>query len=726
MGGRQLAMPATLSGVIERVVFHNPESGYAVLRVEAGRKHGGATVVGSIPAVYAGEFVEADGEWVQDRDHGLQFKAASLRITPPNTKEGIVKFLASGLIKGIGAHYAKKIVEVFGDRTLQVIDESPAFLSEVRGIGSKRLKLIRASWESQRSVRDIIVFLHSHGVGTARAVRIYKTYGDKAIELVRENPYRLATDVWGIGFKTADELAGRLGIEKTSPLRARAAVRFVLQELSHEGHVGFPEAGVIERTGQLLGVAREIVVAAVEAERETGDVVREVSTPEPWLYTKQMFLAETGVAQMLRQLRTGPHPLPAIKTDVAMEWVEKRMGIELAPAQRDAIRRATTDKVLVITGGPGVGKTTIVRGIIEIFAAKKLRVGVCAPTGRAAKRLSESTGLEAKTIHRLLEFEPGAGGFQRDRDHPLDFDLIVVDETSMVDISLMNSLLKAVSAYTSLVLVGDVDQLPSVGPGTVLADIIASQAVPVVRLTEIFRQAEKSWIVRAAHAVNSGRMPSSAPDADGDFYFIDVQEPAAIVDRIVQIVRERIPQRLGLDPVRDIQVLSPMHNSELGVRNLNLVLQQALNPPKGQAELKRFDWSFRVGDKVLQTQNNYQREVFNGDLGRIQSIDDAEREVFVEFDGRSVSYDFGELDELTLAYACTIHKSQGSEYPAVIVPLHTQHFIMLQRNLLYTGITRGKKLVIVIGSRRALERAVQQAESQQRYSMLRGRLMGKL
>jgi exodeoxyribonuclease V alpha subunit len=719
-------MPASLSGVIERVVFHNPENGYAVLRVEAGRKHGGATVIGNIPAVYAGEFFEADGEWIQDRDHGLQFKAASLRITPPHTSEGIVKFLSSGLVKGIGPHYARRIVDVFGERTLQVIDESPAFLSEVKGIGSKRLQQIRASWQAQRAVRDIIVFLHSHGVGTARAVRIYKTYGDKAVELVRENPYRLATDVWGIGFKTADELAGRLGIEKASPLRARAALQFVLQELSHEGHVGYPEAGVIERTAQLLDVPREIVIAAVEAERETGEVVRETATLEPWLYLKPLFVAETGVSQFLRRLNQGPHPLPAIKADVALEWVEKKMGIELAPAQRDAIRRATTDKVLVITGGPGVGKTTIVRGIIEIFAAKKMRVAVCAPTGRAAKRLSESTGLEAKTIHRLLEFEPGAGGFQRDRDHPLDFDLIVVDETSMVDISLMNSLLKAVSPWSCLVLVGDVDQLPSVGPGSVLADIIGSQAVPVVRLTEIFRQAEKSWIVRAAHAVNAGRLPLSAPAVDGDFFFIEMQEPAAIVERIVQVVRERIPQRLGLDPLRDIQVLSPMHNSELGVRNLNLVLQLALNPPKGQAELQRFGWLFRVGDKVLQTQNNYQREVFNGDLGRITQIDESEREVLVDFDGRIASYDFGELDELTLAYACTIHKSQGSEYPAVVLPVHTQHFIMLQRNLLYTGITRGKRLVIVIGSRRALDRAVQQTDSQQRFSMLRGRLQGKV
>lgn len=719
-------MPASVTGVIERVVFHNPETGYAVLRVQAGRRHGMTTVVGSIPAVYAGEFFEADGDWVQDRDHGLQFKATSLRTTPPHTKEGLVKFLASGLVKGIGPHYAQKIVDQFGERTLQVIDESPAFLSEVKGIGAKRLQEIRASWQAQRAVRDIIVFLHSHGVGTARAVRIYKTYGEKAIELVRENPYRLATDVWGVGFKTADELAGRLGVDRASPQRARAGLRFVLQELNGEGHVGYPEAGAIERTVELLQLPREVVQSAIESEREAGEIVRETGAPEPWLYLKSMFRAETGVAQLLRQLRTGPHPLPPINSDVALNWVEGKMGLSLAPAQREAIRRATTDKVLVITGGPGVGKTTIVRGIIEIFAAKKQRVALAAPTGRAAKRLNESTGREASTLHRLLEFEPGAGGFQRDRNSPLDFDLVVVDETSMVDISLMHALLKALSPYTCLVLVGDVDQLPSVGPGTVLADIIASKSVSVVRLTEIFRQAEQSFIVRAAHAVNAGHRPTSAPTNDGDFFVIDVQEPPAVVDRIVQMVRERIPERFGLDPIRDIQVLSPMHNSELGVRNLNAVLQQALNPPRGQDEIQRFGWTFRVGDKVMQTQNNYQREVFNGDLGRITRIDPANQEVMVEVDGRLASYDFGELDELTLAYACTIHKSQGSEYPAVVLPLHTQHFIMLQRNLLYTGITRGKRLVVVIGNARALERAVQQADSQRRYSYLKERLRGAL
>jgi exodeoxyribonuclease V alpha subunit len=718
-------MPEGLSGIIERVTFHNPENGYAVLRVQATGRRGQVTVVGHLPAVYAGEFLEGEGDWVQDRDHGMQFKATNLRITPPHTKEGIVKYLASGLVKGIGPHYARKIVDQFGDRTLAVIDESPTFLSEVKGIGAKRVEQIRVSWREQKAVRGIIVFLNSHGIGTARAVRIFKTYGDQAIELVRDNPYRLATDIWGVGFQTADELAGRLGINRDSPLRARAAVRFVLHELSGDGHVGFPESGVIERTTALTQISTDIVNEAIEHERSVGEIVRELQSDEPWLYSKRLFLAEKGVADSLRNLRGGGHPLPKIDTAAALKWVEQKMGVELAPAQRDAVRQATEQKVLVITGGPGVGKTTIVRGIVEIFTAKKLRVALCAPTGRAAKKLAESTGREAKTIHRLLEFEPGAGGFKRDRERPLDFDLIVVDEASMVDITLLNHLLRAVSPWSCLVLVGDVDQLPSVGPGTVLGDVIESKAVPVVRLTEIFRQAGQSWIVRAAHAVNAGEFPQSAPATAGDFYVVEAETPELILDRLVQTVRERIPARFGLDPVRDVQVLSPMNRSELGVRHLNTVLQSVLNPPKGQAEIEKFGWTFRVGDKVMQTENNYQREVFNGDLGRVADIDEGDRELVVDFDGRKVMYDFGELDELALAYATSIHKSQGSEYPAVVLPLHTQHFMMLQRNLLYTGITRGKKLVVLIGSRRAIARAVQQQDHARRYSLLSQRLKGE-
>jgi exodeoxyribonuclease V alpha subunit len=719
-------MADTLTGSIERITFHNPETGFAVLRVQTRGRRGLVTVVGTLINAEAGENIEAVGEWVQDREHGLQFKADRIQTKPPQTLEGIEKYLGSGLVKGIGPHFARKIVEVFKERTLEVIDESPSFLKEIKGIGAVRLQRIRESWQEQKAVREIMVFLQSHGIGTSKAVRIYKIYGDQAVELVRANPYRLAADVWGIGFQTADQLALKLGLARNSPQRARAAVRHVLQEFSStEGHVGYPEAGVIEKTIELTGteIGREVIARAIEEGRKEEEFVHEPGGDEPWLYLKPLFLAEIGVARSLRKLGEGGHPLPALDVEAALQWVEKRMGLELAATQRDAIRQAATRKVLVITGGPGVGKTTLVRGILEIFAAKNRRVALCAPTGRAAKRLSETTGRDARTIHRLLEFDPGMGDFRRNRDNLLDLDLLVVDEVSMVDVVLMNQLLRAVPPWACVVLVGDVDQLPSVGPGTVLADIIASKTVPVVRLTEIFRQAGQSWIVRAAHHVQHGDVPESAPPGQGDFYFIEAREPETILDRIITLVRERIPGRFGFDPFRDVQVLAPMNLSLLGTGNLNRQLQEVLNPARpGAAQVQRHEWTFRAGDKVIQTKNNYDKEVFNGDIGRIKAILEADREVVVDFDGREVVYDHGVLDELTLAYSLSIHRSQGSEYPAVVIPLHTQHYMMLQRNLLYTGITRGKQLVVLVGSCKALEMAVQRQDTARRFSALCRRL----
>jgi exodeoxyribonuclease V alpha subunit len=533
-----------------------------------------------------------------------------------------------------------------------------------------------------------------------------------------------------VGFKTADDLAMRLGLPRHSPLRARAAVRFVLQEFSSEGHVGYPEPGVVDRTIELTEIPPEIILGAIEAGRVEDEFIRD-QPPQPfepfgnapWLYIKPLFLSELGTAQALRKLREGAHPLPKIDVEAALGWVEKKMAIELAPSQREAIKAATQEKVLVITGGPGVGKTTIVRGLIEIFAAKRLRVALAAPTGRAAKRLSESTQRDAKTIHRLLEFDPGLGDFKRDARNPLDVDLLVVDEASMMDVTLTNTLLRAVPPWCCLVLVGDVDQLPSVGPGSVLADVIESGVIKVVRLTEIFRQAGQSYIVRAAHAVNHGEVPDSAPAANGDFYFIEADEPPIILDRIVEMLRERILKRFGLDPLRDVQILSPMNPSELGVRNLNVQMQVIFNPPSpDKPQIDRYGWTFRAGDKVLQLRNNYQKEVYNGDIGRIAEIYPNDQELVVDFDGKRILYDFAELDELTLAFAITIHKSQGTEYPAVIIPLHTQHFVMLQRNLLYTGITRGKKLVVLVGSRKALWIAVKRQDTAKRFSLLKWRL----
>jgi exodeoxyribonuclease V alpha subunit len=738
-------MPEQLTGVIERITFHNLDNGYCVLRVQARGHRDVVTVVGHCPQVVAGEYVAATGDWITDRTHGLQFKAVELKTTAPHTPEGIAKYLGSGLVKGVGPKFAKRIVDVFGENTLEVIDKSPTFLSQVKGIGPKLIEKIRQSWEVQRESRKILVFLQSYGIGTALAVRIYKEYGEDAIDLIKKNPYRLSADIWGIGFHTADQIALNLGVARDSPYRAQAAVRHVLQEATGDGHVGFPEELLREHAVEMTQIPPAGIIDAIEQLRITDEVVRDQGpgdrgqetaeqiadssvpcslSPVPLIFLKPMFLSELGVARSIKALAKGPHPLPAVDVDGAIAWAEKRMHIALADSQRAAIRAAVTHKLMVVTGGPGTGKTTIVRAIIEIFLAKSLTVVLCAPTGRAAKRLSESTGRDATTIHRLLGFDP-RGGFAHGREEPLDADLVVVDETSMVDVVLMNRLLQAIPDYACVVFVGDVDQLPSVGAGSVLTDLIESKTVPVARLTEIHRQAGSSWIVRAAHAVNRGEVPESAPaGGTGDFYFIEANEPEAVVGIIRQMVTERIPKKFGLDPFRDVQVLTPQVKTTLGVQNLNRELQAALNPGgPGVAEVKRFDSAFRVGDKVMQMRNNYDREVFNGDIGRVVGIDTVDQTLAVEFDGRSVEYDFNDLDELQLSYSCSIHKSQGSEYPAVVIPVHTQHWIMLQRNLIYTGITRGRKLVVLVGSRYALQRAVNTAETQQRYTLLKWRLM---
>ena len=744
-------MPEELKGVIERITFHNLDNGYCVLRVQARGFRDLVTVVGHCQQVVAGEYVTATGSWVTDRTHGQQFKADELKTTPPHTAEGIARYLGSGLVKGIGPKFAKRIVDVFGENTLEVIDKSPTFLSQVKGIGPKLIEKIRESWRQQMAVRSIMVFLHSYGIGTARAVRIYKTYGDNAIEMVKANPYRLSADIWGVGFATADELALKLGLSRESPFRAQAAVRHVLSEATGDGHVGFPEEQLREKAVALTQIPPAGIIDAIEQLRITDEVVRDSvqaaskasggreppdesateesggSRPplaEDLIFLKPLFLAELGVSRAVKALAKGPHPLPSVNVDAAVGWAEKKMEIAFADSQRAAIREAVTHKLMVVTGGPGTGKTTIVRAIIEVFLAKALRVLLCAPTGRAAKRLTESTGREAKTIHRLLEFDPGIGTFRRGRENPLDADLVVVDETSMVDVVLMNRLLQAVPPWACVVFVGDVDQLPSVGAGSVLTDLIESKTVPVARLTEVHRQAGSSWIVRAAHAVNRGEVPESAPaGGSGDFYFVEANEDAQVIATIRQMVTERIPKKFGLDPFRDVQVLSPQVKTALGVANLNRELQAALNPGRPAVrEVKRFDNTFRAGDKVMQMQNNYDREVFNGDIGRVREIDTDDQTVWVEFDGREVAYDFNDLDELQLAYACSIHKAQGSEYPAVVIPVHYQHYVMLQRNLIYTGITRGRKLVVLVGSKKAMWKAVASAETKQRYSLLKWRL----
>ncbi len=719
-----MTMPETLIGFIERVTYHNPENGFAVLRVKVKGREELVSVVGSTTSVTAGEHVEASGHWVIDRQHGQQFKADELKTTHPASAEGIEKYLASGAIRSIGPKLAAKIVSVYKERTLEIFEQAPDFLLHIKGIGTERVKRIRQSWHEQKEVRKIMLFLTEHGITSGRAVRIYRTYGHEAIAKIKENPYQLADDIRGIGFKTADELAATLGIDRNSPYRAKAAVRYTLQDLASQGHCGYPEPGVVEHAIKLVEIEQKIIEDAVRTVVRDGSVIRESVECETWLYLVALYRAEVGLAQSVHRIASAiPHPLPKIEIEIAIGWVEKKLGIELAAAQKEAIRQACQHKLLVITGGPGVGKTTLVRSILEIFSAKELKCVLAAPTGRATKRLAETTGRTAKTVHRLLEFDPATGDFKRNQDHQLTGDLFVLDETSMVDVVLGHQVLRAIPSEACVILVGDVDQLPSVGPGSVLADLIESNAVPVVRLTEIFRQASQSRIITAAYAINHGQMPISSKSAElTDFYLIEANEPEEIQDMLVRLVKERIPSRFGFDPKSDIQVLTPMNRSLLGARNLNQVLQAALNPSNSGPEVQRFGWTFRIGDRVIQTENNYDRDVFNGDLGIVESINRIEQVMSVNFEERTIEYDFGDLDELALAYVLSIHKSQGSEFPCIVIPLHTQHYLMLQRNLLYTAVTRGKKLVVLVGSKKALAMAIRRVDTGQRYTALRMRL----
>src|SRR6201981_1644762 len=714
--------PATeeISGVIERVTFHNDESGFCVLRVKVRGQREETTVVGSLPSVTAGEWLSAEGWWVRDKEHGLQFKATTLKTVPPTTAEGIERYLGSGLVKGIGPILARKLVGRFGAEVLAVIENRAAELQSVDGIGPKRRERIAHAWQEAKQVREIMLFLHSHGVSTSRAVRIFKTYGEQAIEQVRGNPYMLAKDIYGIGFATADQIAQKVGIPRDSSNRAKAGIDHVLLEATSEGHFALP-LGKLKLAGTKW---REVGEApgerALSQMLTSGSLLLEEIDQEPLIFLPHLRRAEEGIALRIKRLAGGTTIYPQIDFEKAVAWCEGRTGKKLAPSQREALKTVLANRTVVVTGGPGVGKSTLVNSILLILRAKGVKCLLCAPTGRAAKRLTETTSLEAKTIHRLLEIDPATGRFSRHESNTLACGLLVVDETSMVDVPLMHSLVRAIPNRAGLVLVGDVDQLPSVGPGTVLGDLIESSVVPVVRLTEVFRQAAGSHITTNAHRIRRGQMPDILEaDPGSDFHFVERDDPEKIAATLVKLVQDRIPERFHLDPIRDVQFLCPINRGSLGVRELNTALQKVLNPARrGQLAVERFGWRFQIGDKVIQTENDYDKAVFNGDVGIVERVDLVEQQVAVRFDERLVKYDLGELDEISLAYATTVHKSPGTALPAVVIPLATQHYMLLQRNLIYTGITRGKRLLVPIGQKKALGIAVRNDRPQRRYSGL--------
>lgn len=708
-----------LSGTIERITYHNTDNGFCVLRVKVKGHKDLVTVTGNVPSISVGEYVKCSGIWHNDRNHGKQFKADFLKSLPPDTLEGIEKYLGSGLIKGIGLHFAKRLVSTFGDKVFEIIENKPDLLSTVEGIGKIRAQSICANWQGQKIIREIMVFLQSHGVSTSRATRIYKTYGEKAIEVVSENPYQLAKDIRGIGFVSADTIAGNLGIAKNSLVRARAGVAHVLLEATSDGHCGLPKELLIQNSQKLLEIEKDLVELAIAEEIKLESLITDTLNDIDTIFLASYYVYEKNIAKILLTLANSPVSWDKTDTTLVIPLVEE-LGIQLAESQKLAIDKALDNRLMVITGGPGTGKTTLVNALLKTLATKKLNIKLCAPTGRAAKRLSESTGMEATTIHRLLEINPAHGSFKRNEESPLLCDYLVIDETSMVDVPLFYSLLKALPTNSALLLVGDVDQLPSVGAGQVLKDIINSKVIATAQLTEIFRQAATSKIITNAHSVNQGILPNlqtiNTKDIS-DFYFIEAEHGNDIINKIITMMKDRIPKRFNLNPIQDIQLLCPMQRGGAGARSLNVELQKVLNPNYSNG-ITKFGQIFAAGDKIMQTENNYDKETYNGDIGIIRSINEEDQEITINFYNRDVTYDYTDLDQITLAYATTIHKSQGSEYPAVIIPLTMQSYMMLRRNLIYTAITRGKKLVVIIGQKKALAMAIKNNTSSNRYSKL--------
>ena len=699
--------------VVERITYQNPENGYSVLKVKVKGYNDLVTLVGNLLEVPAGSVLACEGDWKVDKRYGSQFVTQTWEEVMPATTYGIEKYLGSGLVKGIGPKFAHLIVQQFGLDTIDVIETDIQRLHEVPGIGKKRVEMIRESWEKQKDIKNVMLFLQGHGVSTAYAAKIYRQYGKESIDMVKENPYRLADDIWGIGFKTADSIASKMGYEKNDLRRCQSGICYTLNQLANEGHVYAEEEQLVQAACELLDAEdtpiREALTKLIQTE--------ELQTEGDAIYLPPFYYAEVGTSnRLLALLRVSEEDL--FTPSFNLQTLSQETGIEYDEVQLQAIQEAIRSKVMVLTGGPGTGKTTTTQGIIAALKHLGLRILLAAPTGRAAKRMSEATGMEAKTIHRLLEFNP-KDGYKRNDENPLEGDALIVDECSMIDIILMNNLMKAIPASMRLVLVGDIDQLPSVGAGNVLRDIIESQRITVIRLTRIFRQAQSSRIVMSAHAINQGRFPDTSNGKQTDFFFIKKEDPEAVAEEIVNLVQNRLPKAYQ-QPVSHIQVLTPMQRGVVGAAHLNTTLQQALNP--SSISLNRGGISFRPGDRVMQLRNNYDKEVFNGDLGYVESVDLEERTLLVHFEERLVEYEVSELDELTLAYATTIHKSQGSEYPIVVMPVLMTHYVMLQRNLIYTGITRAKKICVLIGTPKALAFAIRNLSVLKRNTKLKERL----
>ncbi|MFA7158962.1 MAG: ATP-dependent RecD-like DNA helicase [Kiritimatiellia bacterium] len=710
----------SVAGSVERIIYRSDDSGYTVCALKSKEAQEEIILVGSSAAIWPGETIRAEGSWTRHRQHGLQFNAVKIDCVEPSTVAGIKKYLASGLVRGVSDILAERIVRKFGADTLRVIDQDSARLEAVEGIGRKKRETIRLSWVEQKAVRAIMIFLHAHGVSASQAARIYRAYGEKSIDILRQNPYRLAADIWGIGFKSADRIAMNLGIPVQSLVRARAGIVYTLQTMTEEGHCYSLKDDLLQQSEKQLEIGRPLLDEALAIELSSGALV----ACSDRIYPPALYEAEAGCAAHLKRIRDSSESAPLrIDAERAIAWAAQRMEIEFSPEQAQALKMAMTSKTGIITGGPGVGKTTIIRALVDVLSAKKLSVRLAAPTGRAAKRMEEATGRAAMTIHRMLKYLPGRNSFEYGPRKSLPGDVFILDEASMIDIVLMHSFLRALPPSARLLVIGDADQLPSVGPGNVLRDMIASGALPSIKLDRIFRQSEKSMIIRNAHLINAGRFFEPEDAGDGsrrDFYFIEEDDPGKIIERVVEMVTRRIPRKFNLSPRSDIQVLTPMRRFQLGADNLNAVLQAAINP-RGE-EFTRFGRILRTGDRVMQLRNNYNKDVFNGDIGVISSIDAPGQTFTVDFDCGSVLYDFNESDEISLAYASSIHKAQGSEHPAVVILMATQHYKLLQRNLLYTAVTRGRSLVCLIGSKKAVAIAIRNNQTAVRRTALAERL----